>query len=66
MKTGNIEGVLRFNGAPATQNCLENTRAFLWEYRKNVNERLAFEWFFREYFETIGMFGFLTSLLMAL
>ena len=60
MKTGSIEGELRSNGAPATQNCLENMKAFLWEYRKNVNERLAVEWFFHEYFETIGRFGFFT------
>ena len=60
MKTASIEGELRSNGAAATQNCLENTKAFLWEYRTNDNGRLAVEWFFREYFETIGMFGFFT------
>ena len=37
MKTGSIEGGLRSNGAAATQNCLENLKAFLWEYRTSVN-----------------------------
>ena len=37
MNTGNIEGELRSNGAAATQNCLENTIADIWEYRTNVN-----------------------------
>ena len=37
MKTVSIEGKLRLNGAVATQNCLENTKAFLWEYRTSVN-----------------------------
>ena len=60
METGSIEGELGLNGAAATQNCLEHTKAFLWEYRTSVNERLAVEWFFREYFETIGKFGFFT------
>ena len=64
MKTESIKGELRLNGAAATQNCLENTektrfQAFLWEYRTSV-ERLAVEWFLREYFETIGRFGFFT------
>ena len=49
MKTGSIEGELRLNGAAATQNCLENTKAFLWEYRTSVKEGLAVEWFFRDY-----------------
>ena len=60
MKTESIEGELRLNGAATTQNCLENTKAFLWEYRTSVMEWLAVEWFFREYFETIGRFGFFT------
>ena len=37
MKTESIEGELRLNGAAGTQNCLENTKAFLWEYRTSVN-----------------------------
>ena len=37
MKTGSIEGELGSNGAAATQNCLENTTADIWEYRTNVN-----------------------------
>ena len=49
VKTGSIEGKLRSNGAAVTPNCLENTQAFIWEYRTNVNERLVVE-FFREYF----------------
>ena len=53
MKTESIEGELRLNGAAATQNCLENRNAFPWEYRTSVMERLAVEWFFRDYFETI-------------
>ena len=48
MRTGSIEGELRLNGAAASQICLENTKAFLWEYRTSVNGRLAVEWFFRE------------------
>ena len=40
MKTRSIEGELRLNGASATPNCLENTKAFLWEYRTSVNENL--------------------------
>ena len=52
MKTGSIEGELRSNGAAATQNRLENTTADIWEYRTKV----AVEWFFRDYFETIGGF----------
>ena len=36
MKTGSIKGKLRLNGAAAIQNCLENTKAFLWEYRTSV------------------------------
>ena len=42
------------NGAPTTQNCLENTTAGIWEYRTNVNGQLTVEWFFHEYFEKIG------------
>ena len=45
MKTGSIEGELHLNGAAATQNCLENTKAFLWD-RTSVNgtvsSRMAF------------------------
>ena len=37
MKTESIEGELRLNGAAATQNCLENTKAFLWEYKTSAN-----------------------------
>ena len=37
VKTGSIEGELRLNGTVATQNCLENTKAFLWECRTSVN-----------------------------
>ena len=56
VKTGSLEGKLLSKGAAATQNCLENTTARNWEYRTNVNGRLAVEWLFREYFETIGRF----------
>ena len=31
------EGELRSNRAAATQNCLENTTADIWEYRTHVN-----------------------------
>ena len=37
MKTGSLERELRSNGAAATQNCLENVTARIWEYRTNVN-----------------------------
>ena len=37
MKTGSIQGELGSNGAAATQNCLENKTADIWEYRRNVN-----------------------------
>ena len=37
MKTVSIEGKLHLNGVAVTQNCLENTKAFLWEYRTSVN-----------------------------
>ena len=37
VKTGSIEGELRSNGVAATQNCLENTTADIWEYRTNAN-----------------------------
>ena len=60
MKTGSIEGELRLNGAAATQNCLENTEAFHWEYRTSVNETVSRRMVFPEYFETIGRLGFFT------
>ena len=60
MKTESIEGELRLNGAAATQNCLENTKAFLWEYRTSVNGTVSGRMVFREYFETIERFGFFT------
>ena len=37
MKNRSIEGELRLNGAAATPNCLENTKAFHWEYGTSVN-----------------------------
>ena len=40
MKTRSIEGELCF-GVAATQNCLENTKVFLWEYRTSVNETFS-------------------------
>ena len=46
MKSETMEGELHSNGAAATQNCLENTTADIWEYRTNVNgtvsSRIAF------------------------
>ena len=56
MKTGSIETNCAKKGVAATQNCLENTTADIWEYRTNANGQLAVEWFFREYFETIRGF----------
>ena len=43
MKTGSIEGELRLpvNGVAATQNCLENMKSFLWEYRISVNRTVS-------------------------
>ena len=58
VKTGSIEGELRLNEAAAIQNCLENTKAFLWEYRTSINGTVSSRMIFREYFETIGRFGF--------
>ena len=58
MKTGSLEGELLSKGADTTQNCfIKPDSAYLGkENRTNVNGRLAVEWFFREYFESIGRF----------
>ena len=56
MKTGSIEGELRLKGAAATQ----MRKRFFGNIGQVQMERLTVEWFFREYFETIGRFGFFT------
>ena len=56
MKTGSNEGELRLNGPAATQ----TRKRFFGNIGQVSMERLTVECFFREYFETIGRFGFST------
>ena len=46
VKTGSLKGKLHSNGASATQNCLGNKTACIWEYRTNVNGTVSSPMFF--------------------
>ena len=50
MKTGSIKGELSSNGVAVTQNCLENMKTGIWEYRTNVNGTVSSQMVFPRVF----------------